>query len=345
MTFFASKRPQAAEATRPGVSVVVPVYNSAATVPVLLQRLRSALRDVAGGFEIILVDDGSADASWEAMCEQQRAAPSEVVAIQLMRNYGQHNALMCGLNACSREVILTLDDDLQNPPEEIPRMLEALEGRRLDVLYGVPPQRKHARWRNAGALAVQAFYRLVFHSSVTPTSFRALRLQVARAICKYDLNYTYIDGLLAWCTDRIGSLEVAHAARLEGRSGYSMRRLLLLAFNLFTNFSLLPLQVVSLMGLVAALTGFCVGGYYLFQYFHASITVPGFASTIVAVLVLGGAQMLALGIIGEYLGRLHLNVNKKPQFVIRSVVRSEPAGSGATVDRAVPACPHDPAHR
>jgi undecaprenyl-phosphate 4-deoxy-4-formamido-L-arabinose transferase len=305
------------------VSVVVPVYNSADTVPALLQRLRSALSEVDGGFEIILVDDGSADGSWEALCEQQRAAPDEVVAIQLMRNYGQHNALMCGLNACSRDLIVTIDDDLQNPPEEIPRMIETLESRRLDVLYGVPPERKHARWRNAGALVVQAFYRLVFRTSITPTSFRVLRRQVAGAICKYDLNYTYIDGLLAWCTDRIGSLEVAHAAREVGRSGYSMRKLLLLAFNLFANFSLLPLQLVSFMGLIAALAGFTVGGYYLFQYFHSSITVPGFASTIMAVLVLGGAQMLALGIIGEYLGRLHLNVNKKPQYVVRRMLVSD----------------------
>ena len=290
------------EVARRGVSIVVPVYNSADTVPALLQRLRSALRDVHGGFEIVLVDDGSADGSWDALCEHQRAAPDEVVAIQLMRNYGQHNALMCGLNACTRDLIVTIDDDLQNPPEEIPRMLEALKSRHVDVLYGVPPERKHARWRNVGALVVQAFYRLVFRTAITPTSFRVLRRHVAVAICKYDLNYTYVDGLLAWCTDRIGSLEVAHAPRQAGRSGYSLRKLLLLAFNLFANFSLLPLQLVSFMGLIAALAGFSIGGYYLFQYFHSSITVPGFASMIVAVLVLGGARCSPSGSSGSTWG-------------------------------------------
>jgi undecaprenyl-phosphate 4-deoxy-4-formamido-L-arabinose transferase len=289
-------------------------------------------------FEAILVNDGSKDKSWEVICDICKDH-EWVHGINLMRNYGQHNALLCGIRMARNEIIVTMDDDLQNPPEEVPAMLRALADRRLDVLYGVPPMRKHARWRNAGAHVVQAFYRLVFRSGVTPTSFRVLRGQVAREICKYDLNYTYIDGLLAWCTDRIGSLEVAHSARQSGRSGYSLRKLLLLAFNLFANFSLLPLQIVSIMGLAAAMAGFTVGGYYLFQYLHADITVPGFASTIVAALVLGGAQMLALGIIGEYLGRLHLNVNKKPQYVVRNLVTARARDAAAATDRATEARP------
>jgi undecaprenyl-phosphate 4-deoxy-4-formamido-L-arabinose transferase len=141
--------------------------------------------------------------------------------------------------------------------------------------------------------------------------------QLAKSVMFYDLNFTYVDGLLAWCTSRIGSVEVEHHARAEGRSGYSLGKLLSLALNLYTNFSLIPLQVVSGLGFITAASGFFVGIYYLAQYLTASIEVPGFASTIIAILVLGGAQLLALGVIGEYLGRLHLNVNRKPQYVIR----------------------------
>mgnify|MGYP001560610518 CR=1 FL=1 len=304
------------------VSVVVPVYNSAETLSMLVSRLTEVLHKATDYYEIVLVDDGSHDDSWVTMQAQHDADPTHVVAVQLMRNYGQHNALMCGLNTARGDVIITLDDDLQNPPEEIPKLIAKLEKYQLDLVYGVPQDRKHAGWRNVGALLVQAFYRVVFRTNNTPTSFRAMRAQVAQSIGTYNLNYTYIDGLLAWCTDRISTVDVAHEARHSGHSGYSIRKLMFLALNLFTNFSLLPLQVVTVMGLIAAVSGFSVGGYYLFQYLHSNITVPGFASTIITILILGGAQMLALGIIGEYLGRLHLNVNKKPQYVVRNLLHS-----------------------
>jgi len=140
---------------------------------------------------------------------------------------------------------------------------------------------------------------------------------LAQSVMFYDLNFTFLDGLLAWCTSRIGGVEVAHHPRAHGGSGYSMGKLLLMALNLYTNFSLIPLQMVSGLGFATALSGFGVGLYYLIQYFASNIEVPGFASTIIAILILGGAQLLALGVIGEYLGRLHLNVNRKPQYVIR----------------------------
>ncbi len=144
------------------------------------------------------------------------------------------------------------------------------------------------------------------------------------AILTYSLNYTYIDGLLAWNTQRIGEVEVPHRPRATGRSGYSVRKLLVLAFNLFTNFSLLPLQIVSLIGFITAVGGLLTAAYYLLQYVLARVEVPGYASIIIAILVLGGLQMLALGIHGEYLGRLHLNVNRKPQYTVRSVLAAEP---------------------
>lgn len=299
------------------LSIVVPVYNSAATLGTLLERLTLAISPLTQNYEIILVDDGSRDASWQVIQTLRETYGGHLVAVQLMRNYGQHNTLMCGLGLARGEYVVTMDDDLQNPPEEIPKLLAHIKQHGLDLVYGCPSARNHAAWRNLGSNIVWHFYRTVFRNPVTPTPFRIMRHQLAQSVMFYDLNFTYLDGLLAWCTSRIAGVEVAHHPRAQGNSGYSLGKLLSLALNLYTNFSLIPLQIVSGLGFVTAATGFLVGIYYLFQYLASSIVVPGFASTIIAILILGGAQLLALGVIGEYLGRLHLNVNRKPQYVIR----------------------------
>lgn len=301
------------------ISVVVPVYNSSATLATLLERLTRVLGRITARYEVILVDDGSRDDSWAVMQSLRENYSEHLVVVQLMRNYGQHNTLMCGLGLARGEYVITMDDDLQNPPEEIPKMLEHIKQENLDLVYGCPDTRNHAAWRNLGASIVWQFYRTVFRNPVTPTPFRIMRHQLAHSVMFYDLNFTYLDGLLAWCTTRIGAVDVEHHARTQGNSGYSLGKLLGLALNLYTNFSLIPLQVVSALGFVTATSGFLVGAYYLLQFLAANIVIPGYASTIIAILILGGVQLLALGVIGEYLGRLHLNVNRKPQYVIRQM--------------------------
>jgi len=243
--------------------------------------------------------------------------------VSLSRNFGEYNAVMAGLARARGAYAITMDDDLQNPPEEIPRLIEAIESRQLDLVYGDYGTKRHSGWRNAGSALVNAFYHATFRTNVTVTSFRIIRRELLDSIFSYNLNFTFVDGLLAWNTQRIGTVPVEHHARAEGRSGYNLRKLLVLAFNLFTNFSLLPLQVVSFCGFVAAAGGLIVAAYYLIQYLMHRIVVPGYASTIIAVLVLGGVQLLALGVMGEYLGRLHLNVNRKPQYVERHVLEAE----------------------
>lgn len=303
------------------LSIVVPVYNSARTLGNLLERLTVVIQPIASNYEIILVDDGSKDESWAVIQALRETYRDHLVAVQLMRNYGQHNALMCGLGLARGSYVVTMDDDLQNPPEEIPKLLAHIKQHGLDLVYGCPPEREHAVWRNLGSTLVLHFYRSVFKNHVTPTPYRIMRHQLGHSVQFYDLNFTFLDGLLAWCTNRVGSVEVEHHARVQGRSGYSVGKLAVLALNLYTNFSLMPLQIVSGLGLMTATSGFAVGIYYLFQYFASNIEVPGFASTIIAILILGGAQLLALGVIGEYLGRLHMNVNRKPQYVIRQLDR------------------------
>lgn len=309
-----------------GLSIVVPVYRSEETLRPLVARLVDVLEATGREFELVLIDDGSPDRSWEVLIELGGRHGDRLVAVQLMRNYGQHNALMCGFRIARGAIVVTMDDDLQHPPEAIPDLIAGLETRELDLVYGTYTVKEHASWRNAGSWLIRKFYRLVFQTSVTPGAFRAIRRELVETTLTYDLNFTYIDGLLAWNTRRVGEVAVTHHPRAVGRSGYSVGKLLGLALNLFTNFSLLPLQLVSASGIVSAGGGFVLGAYYLFEYFRSNIDVPGYASIIVAVLVLGGIQLLSLGIMGEYLGRLHLNVNRKPQYHVRQVVGRKAEG-------------------
>ena len=314
----------------PELSVVIPVYRSGKLLRGLVSRLLPVLENTGLGYEIVFVEDGGGDESWSILGELQTAHPERIVTIGLMRNYGQHNALMCGFRHARGDVVVTMDDDLQNPPEEVPKLLEALAAGGFDLVYGRYASKKHTAWRNAGSSLVGGFYRMVFGNRVRVSSFRAIRRSLLRTIFCYDLNFTFVDGLLAWNTDRIGEVEVEHRPRSTGRSGYSPRRLLSLALNLFTNFSLLPLQVVSLAGFLVSGIGFALAIYYLIRALLSQIVVPGYASIIIAILILGGTQLLALGIIGEYLGRLHLNVNRKPQYQVREargLTASEPQPS------------------
>ena len=308
---------------QPTLSIVIPVFNSEATIATLLERLTGALDAVGESYEIILVDDGSADRSWEALKAQRARYDRRIVLVQLMRNFGQHNAVMCGFRHAKGEFVVTMDDDLQNPPEEVRVLLDHIRGSGADVVYGAYAtyrEKKSGAFRHAGSAMIRFFYRFAFKINVETTSFRIIRNKTLQSILAYDLNYTYIDGLLAWSTRRIEQVRVQHSPRTQGRSGYSIGKLLVLAVNLFTNFSLLPLQMASALGVLAALGGLTVAVYYLVQYFLANIIIPGYASIVVAVLVLGGLQLLALGVVGEYLGRVHLNINRKPQYVEREVV-------------------------
>ncbi len=299
------------------ISVVIPVFRSAATLPTLLERIRISIHS-NHELEIICIDDASPDDSWHVL-QRLSAGFSELKCIQLMRNFGQHNALMCGFRHAAGDVIVTMDDDLQHEPESIPRLIDHLMEANADLVYGVYDSKKHAGGRNLGSWLVNLFYRLVFRMPVTVTSFRAMRRELVQAILRYDLNFTYIDGLLAWNTRRIEMMTVPHHPRVDGRSGYTFSKLLALAMNVFTNFTLLPLQLVSLVGFVAAVGGLAMGFCYLLAAVFSAIEVPGYASIITAILVLGGLQLLSLGVMGEYLGRLHLNVNRKPQYTIRRI--------------------------
>lgn len=305
-----------------GLSVVIPVYRSAESLEAVHKRLAGVLEGLGRPWEIVFVDDSGVDKrAWAVLERIQRSDPEHVVAIELMRNFGQHNALMCGFHHARGEFVITMDDDLQNPPEEIPRLLEAIESQNLDLVYGsIVEEKKHSSLRNLGSWMIIKFANYIFQNNIKGSSFRIIRRELVQSILTYNLNYTFIDGLLAWNTQSMAAIPVRHEKRAFGKSGYSLSKLLTLSLNMFTNFSLVPLQFVSVLGLVASGIGFLLGLYYLIAHFAGWINVSGYASLIVTVLIMGGFQLLALGVIGEYLGRVHLNMNRKPQFTVRKIV-------------------------
>jgi undecaprenyl-phosphate 4-deoxy-4-formamido-L-arabinose transferase len=280
---------------------------------------------VSRDFEVILVNDGSRDRSWEAICSIAQEYPW-VHGINLMRNFGQHNALFCGIRAARHEVLITIDDDLQTPPEEIPKLLDRLaEGH--DVVYGTPSQERHALWRDLASkiskLALQTAMGAETARSVS--AFRVFRAQVRDAFFNYQGPFVSIDVLLTWGTTRFSAVPVRHEPRRIGRSNYTFRKLVTHAVNMITGFSTLPLQLASLIGFASALFGLVVLVYVLGRYFFLGYSVPGFPFLASTIAILSGTQMFALGIIGEYLARMHFRMMERPAYVVRSTTQSGPA--------------------
>jgi undecaprenyl-phosphate 4-deoxy-4-formamido-L-arabinose transferase len=301
------------------ISVVIPVYNSAQTLRELRERLEKVLRDLVGeSYEIVFVNDGSTDSSWDLLNEMASTS-DKIVGVNLTRNFGQHNALMCGFSQAQGMYIITLDDDLQNPPEEIPKLFNEIQTGH-DVVYGIFDIKQHSKFRNLGSEFVQFVYRKTFNMNIRISSFRIIRREIIQSIMSYEKSFTYIDGLISWFTNNIGSVLVEHHQRQEGKSGYSLKKLMVLALNMVTNFSIVPLQIASLTGLVFALVGFGFGIYFLLKKALLGMSISGFASTIVSITIFSGVQLVTAGILGEYIGRIHINVNKRPQYAIRDIV-------------------------
>ncbi len=303
------------------LSVVVPVYNSEGSLPVLVQRLSALLPTLANQFELILVNDASRDGSG-AVVDQASQEYGWVVGIHLMRNFGQHNAVLSGIRDAKFETIVTLDDDLQNPPEEIPRLLAKLaEG--FDVVYGFPERESHGFWRNLASritkLTLQSAMGVDVASRVS--SFRAFRSQVRAAFAGYAGAFVSIDVLLSWGTSRFAAIPVKNPPRTIGTSNYTVRKLIIHAVNMVTGFSVMPLQVASLLGFFFALFGFCLLMYVLARYMINGDTVVGFPFLASALSIFSGVQLFSLGIIGEYLARMHFRLLDRPSYTIRSTSR------------------------
>jgi undecaprenyl-phosphate 4-deoxy-4-formamido-L-arabinose transferase len=301
------------------LSVVIPVYNSAEILPDLVARLEAALETAAPASEVVLVNDGSRDGSWGVIQELARRN-RRVRGLDLMRNYGQHNALLCGIRAAAGAAIVTMDDDLQNPPEEIPRLLAALTPG-VDVVYGTPEREQHGFLRNLASRVTKSVLQgtLGAGAATAPdvSAFRCFRTQLREAFAQYANPYVSIDVLLTWATSRFAAVSVRHQPRQSGRSNYTFRALVRHTLNMVTGFSVRPLKLASLIGFGATLFGFGVLVWVVGRYLIQGTTVPGFPFLASVIAIFSGAQLFTLGIIGEYLARMHFRMMSRPVYAVR----------------------------
>ena len=307
---------------KPQISVIVPVFNSGASLDDLVKRLESVLQ--AGGYryELILVNDGSRDNSWQVIADLSQKFGG-VRGINLMRNYGQHNALLCGLREANFPVSVTMDDDLQHLPEEIPRLLEEL-AKGYDVVYGTPTRQQHGLWRNLAStitrLALQST--MGVENARKVSAFRALHTDLRQAFGSFRSPFVTLDVLLGWGTTHFSAVPVEHAPRHSGVSNYTFRKLIQHAMNMMTGFTILPLQLASLLGFSFALFGLVILIYVVGRFLVQGGSVPGFPFLASIIAVFSGVQLFSLGIIGEYLARMHFRLMERPTYVIRGQTTS-----------------------
>jgi undecaprenyl-phosphate 4-deoxy-4-formamido-L-arabinose transferase len=308
----------------------VPVYNSAEALEQLLARLEPVLLDQKVPFEVILVNDGSKDASW-AVITRLATAKTCLTGINLMRNYGQHNALLCGIRNARYDTLITLDDDLQNPPEEIPKLLAKLnEG--LDVVYGKPQQETHGLFRDLASQVTKSVLQNAMGAETARniSAFRAFRTRLREAFADYRSPLVSIDVLLTWGTSRFAAITVRHDPRSVGTSNYTLKKLMIHATNMMTGFSTWPLRLASMVGFAFTAFGMAVLAYVLISYMIFGSPVQGFPFLASVIAIFSGAQLFALGIMGEYLARIHQRTLERPAYTV-----------AACISRSVQSCPDE----
>ena len=308
-----------------GVSVVVPVYKSTTTLAELARRIREVLTARGVPYEVILVDDGSGGGTWPAIRSLARQDPA-VVGLRLGRNVGQHNALVAGVRRARYPVAVTLDDDLQNPPEEIPALLDALVPG-VDVVYGEPREVAQRKWRATSSVVARGVMSsaLGAENASRISSFRAFRTQLRDAFVG-DLGPSVsLDALLSWGTSSFTSVAVDHHPRAEGESNYGFRKLVRYAVDTATGYSALPLKVATSLGLATAAFGLVVLVWVVARVLVGGVAVPGFAFLASIVSIFAGVQLIAIGVIGEYLARMHFRIMRKPTYLVAE--RTDEAGT------------------
>ena len=299
------------------ISVVIPCYRSSRTLPELIERLMPVLESIAERYEIILVVDGSPDDTWEVARALAADVPT-VEAIRLSRNYGQHSAILAGVRAARFDTIITMDDDLQHRPEEIPALIDAFTPD-LDLVYGVPLEEEHGFVRSFASRSVKAAMTrgLGISNARSISAFRVFRTRLRQGFVALDGPHVSLDVALSWTTTRVGSTTVRMDARAEGRSNYSFRQLLRHAADMLLGYSTAPLRLVGYLGLVCGTLGVVLLTMVLWQFFTGATTVQGFTTLASMVAVFSGAQMIAIGIVGEYVARVHMKNMGRPTYVIR----------------------------
>ncbi len=304
-------------------SIIIPVYNSENSLKELYERIMTVFDSVLNEkFEMILVNDSSGDNSWEVMQELHKA-DKRVKIINLANNFGQHAALLCGLKYFSGEFVVMMDDDLQHPPEEIPKMISVLhENPDVDVVFGDYKSKKHSLHRNLGSFIVNRIGKMVTKrdNDIRVTSFRVVRAELAKKLISINIQQPRVGGLIMHSTNRVMSVEVEHQPRVYGKSGYKFSRLYKDFLSIIIGNSVLPLKIISTFGVIVSLISMLIAAYYFIRYFVRGVSAVGWTSLIVAITFFSGVILFTLGIIGEYLIRILQEAKKMPVYVEQDVM-------------------------
>ena len=316
----------------PALSFVIPLYHSAETIGAVVRDIEGLT--IQGGHEIVLVHDGSGVATSRVCAELVRTAKVPITLVEHARNYGEHNAVLTGWRHARGAHVVNLDDDGQHPPAEAQRLWEHARATGLDVVFGHYEEKQHDAWRNFGSWFTNRMtdWALDKPPGFYLSSFRCVSAFVAQQVIGYAGPYPYIDGLLLQVTQRIGSISVRHEPRKAGTSTYTLRRLVRLWLSAWINFSVLPLRVATVIGLLIAVLGVLALGLVAWLWWKDVGPESGWGWIMAALLIFSGSQLVMLGLIGEYVGRMFIAVNQRPQSVVREVIRSRDTARGLTMD-------------
>lgn len=314
------------------VSIVVPVYRSAGCLPELARRIHRDLGAAFDRYELVLVNDCSPDDSWQVV-QQLCGQYDFVTGVNLRANVGQDNAIMAGLHHCRGEVVVIMDDDLQHNPADVPRLVEEIHKGR-DVVYARFEHKEHALWKNLGSrFADRVAVRLLNKpDDIYMSPYKAIRREVVQEILRYRGPFSYVDGIIFTITSNMTQIPATHGARFEGSSNYNLVRSIGVWLKLVTGFSVTPLRVASVTGMVIAGLSFLMGAYFMFETLVYGRPIEGWPSLIVTVSFLGGIQLIGIGAVGEYIGRMYLTINRRPQFSVKEILRSS-RGEAPGADR------------
>lgn len=303
------------------ISVVIPVFNGAGNLAELHRQLVDALKEVS--CETIFVDDCSDDNSWKVIKELSQK-DKKVIGISLRKNSGQDNAIMAGLSHANGDYVVIMDDDLQHSPYDIPVIYEQCR-QGFDVCYANYREKKQKLWKNTGSRVNGLFARFLLKKpkALYLSPFKIIKLDVVKEMLKYNGPFPYIDGLILQLTHRITSVNVSHYERFEGKGNYTFFRSISLFLKVLTTFSVIPLRLAFITGFITSGIGFLLAIYYMIEYFFNKHRVEGWASLILSFLIIGGLMLMFLGLIGEYIGRIFLTMNKKPPYSIREIINGE----------------------
>jgi len=302
------------------ISVLIPVFNSQETINELFNRIDSAFSKIENKYQLVLVDDGSRDDSWNEIEKLKKANHEKIIAVRLAKNFGQHNAILCGFHFCKGDLVLTMDDDLQHPPEEIEKLILRQEETNADVVYGIPSSKKHTSLRNAGSRFVKITSEYSSKEISGGSSFRLIKQTITDEIkINQHTNFLFLDTIINWYTAHIELVSVEHHLRKSGKSGYTFLKLVQLYLNITINYTATPLKFMTYGGLLFSIITFFFGMYFIVKKIVRHVPL-GYTSIIVSILFGTSIILFCLGIIGQYLYKLYQLQNKKPPYSVQKIL-------------------------